>query len=270
MAFGWGNSPESDIWSLGILTYQMLCPTLPHTLFCENTYSHISSTNENQHHASIQPMKHFFSSIQQSYFRNHLTSYLESKHGSLLSKLIDFMLCLDKPKRRSAYDILNTILSDKIYQNSFIQEFKIFDCCEECRNLSLLYDCDSIINIEYNKKKSCSALVHYGVKRFYRYDGNNDYTFRIRLFTDWQFWFCFTFDFQPKYSHFLIYFLMPLIGATNHEDIILLKFDEESHTFLENSPQKFDSLCYSSYYCFLSNELFIHNTIVEPSVSSNI
>ena len=264
MSLGCGNSRESDIWSLGILTFQMLCPTLPHTVFCEDTYSHILNTNHYQQHALMQTMKQFFSSIyaQPSYFRNNLTPYLQSIHGDLLSKLIDFMLCIDKSQRKSAYHILNEILSDKYYQKKFIQEFSIIDCCEDCRNLSLLYDCDSMISSELGKnKKSCSALIPYGEKCFYRYNENNDYNFRIRLFADWQYWFCLDFDFRPKFSHFLIYFLMPLIGATNHEDLILLKFDEESRTFLENFPQKFDSLCGSSYYCFLSNDLFNHNTV---------
>ena len=263
MTLGYGNSRESDIWSLGILTCQMLSQTLPHVSTCENIYSQIRTTNPYQQHALLQTMKFFFSSIrtQPSYFRNHLTPYLNTIHGSLLSKCIDFMLCFDKSLRKSAVQILNFILSDRSYQERFIQEFNIVDCCGECLNLSSIYDCESIIRSEYSKKKSCSSLIQYGEKRYFRHEENTCCNFRIRLFTDWQYWFCFNFDFEPKFSEFLMNFLMPLIGATDHEDLLLLKFDEESRTFLERVPQKFDSLCISSYYCFLADDLFISNTL---------
>ena len=274
IVFGYGNFFKSDIWSLGILTYKMLCSILPHEAECNEIYQSITRNNPNSAvRISILTMNSFFVTIKNTqdyaYFKQRITQFIHCEFESLLSVLFDLMLCFDTSKRGSANYILNEILCDKIYQQNYLKEFNMFDCCEECNIKQRIYNFQDLITTEYGKKETrpgnndYQRLVRHGLKRFPKEQGvwNQKEEYQINIYTDWQFWFRFLFDFRPKFEFFLVHFLMPVISSTSHEDFFVLMFDEVDNVFINNSPQKLDTYCHPSYYCFLSKALLDKNTI---------
>ena len=273
IVFGYGNFFASDIWSLGILTYKMLSSILHHEAECKATFQHISQNNPKGGIRNlISTMNTFFVYIMKSnysYFKDKIAPYIQCEYKLLLSNLFDFMLCLDTSQRKSANQILNMILCDRNYQENYMKEFNMFDCCKECIAKHNIRSFQERINSENEKKESLlvnnnyNRLVKHGLKRFPKVQGswNGQEEYEINIYSDWQFWFRFVFDYRPKFEQFLLHFLMPVISATHHEDFFVLMFDEFEKVFINKSPQKLDTYCHPSYYCFLTSELLAKNTL---------
>ena len=252
----------------------MLWPILHHEVECNATYQKLNLINPNNEiRNSILTMNIFFHLIKNkrnyTYFKDRIAHYIQCEYKSLLSNVFDFMLCFDTSQRRSANFILNEILCDRTYQQNYLKEFNMFDCCEECNIKQRIYNFQNLITTEYAKKETrpgnndYQRLVRHGLKRFPKVQGdwNQEEEYQINIYTDWQFWFRFVFDYRPKFGKFLTHFLMPVINATDHEDLFVLMFDEIDNVFINNLPQKLDTYCHPSYYCFLSEELLSKNIL---------
>ncbi|KAI6648685.1 Checkpoint kinase 1 [Oopsacas minuta] len=268
--FGYGQLEYSDIWSLGILTCRMLSPTLPHQEGCSQLHTLLTKYRHDDQRLAVLTMNSFFSSIKNEpcYFKNELRGKFEPKFCFIFNNLFDFMLCLDATQRKTARDVLNEILSDRTYQEEFIKDFKVFDCCDECDSLPHYFDYEKHIESEYRKKVDRNFkppnLMNYGEKCFNEIKPlreNPGDAFTISIYIHWHYWFRFKFNFRPKFHDFLIHFLMPTIGATSHNDLHLLTYNEKYSEFDHHSSQQLDTYCFSCYYCFLSDDLLDKNKV---------